>query len=295
LHARILLCRHREIDIFSGSENVIFYLCGQVTVQHCVSLVPMLVELGFLYILCKIIAVYAKMISITHKEVIMNRAELKKQAKQELRGNWGWATVLGLVMLLINGVLYGRDLKEYTVSLASGNLTTWSKSASSLASSGGKIALSFISGFFMLSLVITFLNLTRGRKFNLGKAIFAVFTDGRFIPELLNYLFNSIFTYLWTLLLVVPGIIKGYSYALTPYIVNDMVESGKEVKMTTGITESRHLMSGYKWQLFMLDLSFIGWYIVAFITLGIGLIWVVPYVQTTKANFYRQLAGDQFR
>ncbi|WP_255409569.1 hypothetical protein [Lactobacillus sp. ESL0228] len=41
----------------------------------------------------------------------MNRAELKKQAKQELRGNWGWATVLGLVMLLINGVLYGQDLK----------------------------------------------------------------------------------------------------------------------------------------------------------------------------------------
>lgn len=56
-------------------------------------------------------AVYAKMMSITHKEVIMNRAELKKQAKQELRGNWGWATVLGLVMLLINGVLYGQDLK----------------------------------------------------------------------------------------------------------------------------------------------------------------------------------------
>lgn len=235
------------------------------------------------------------MMNMSYKEVIMNRAELKKQAKQELRGNWGWATVLGLVMLLINGVIYGPDLKEYTVSLASGDLTAWGKPTNFLANSGSKIALSFISGFFMLSLAITFLNLTRGRKFNLGKAIFSVFTDGRFIPELLNYLFNSIFTYLWTLLFIVPGIIKGYSYALTPYIVNDMVGSGKEVKMTTGITESRHLMSGYKWQLFMLDLSFIGWYFVALITLGIGLIWVVPYVQTTKANFYRQLAGDQFR
>lgn len=54
-------------------------------------------------------------------------------------------------------------------------------------------------------------------------------------------------------------------------------------------------MQGHKWELFVLDLSFIGWAILSGLTLGIGFIWLIPYEQATKANFYRNLAGDQFR
>ncbi|MBA1392397.1 DUF975 family protein, partial [Lactobacillus sp. XV13L] len=61
------------------------------------------------------------------------------------------------------------------------------------------------------------------------------------------------------------------------------------------ITASLQLMSGHKWELFVLDLSFLVWFILSMITMGIGFIWLIPYVQTTRANFYRHLAGNQFR
>ncbi|RMC38741.1 MULTISPECIES: DUF975 family protein [unclassified Lactobacillus] len=224
----------------------------------------------------------------------MNRAELKAEAKKELRGNWGWAACMGLIIVILNGLIFGYNIKDDIGNFQGNNVVEVVKPYVTNGTFFLGTGLGFLSGFFMLSMVITFLHLSRGHKHNLFKAVFSVFTDNRFIPEFLNYLCSYIFQNLWTLLLVVPGIIKSYSYALTPYIVSDLVESGKEVHATTGITESRRLMVGHKWQLFVLDLSFLGWYLIGLLTLGIGFIWIVPYVQTTKANFYRQLAGDQF-
>lgn len=54
-------------------------------------------------------------------------------------------------------------------------------------------------------------------------------------------------------------------------------------------------MNGHKWELFVLELSFIGWYLLGFVTLGIGLLWVVPYYNAVHADYYRALAGDQFK
>ena len=91
------------------------------------------------------------------------------------------------------------------------------------------------------------------------------------------------------------GIIKAYSYSMTPYIVKDMVASGKQVSATDGINASKELMKGHKMALFIFDLSFfLGWNILAAITCGIGYLWVTPYYQTAKANFYRHIAGDKF-
>lgn len=231
----------------------------------------------------------------------MIRAELKSEAKKQLRGNWGWAVWFGLVMLIINAILFGSNYSSYVKTAndfndALGNANAGSFFDPSIWAGrlGTGSGMSFLGGFFMLSMVITFLHFANGQKFSISKGIFSVFTEGRFVPELLNYLLSYIFQYLWTLLLIIPGWIKSYSYALTPYIVSDMVESGKEVGPTTGISESRKLMDGHKWELFVLDLSFIGWEILAFLTLGIGFIWLAPYIQVTKANFYRNIAGDQF-
>ncbi len=82
---------------------------------------------------------------------------------------------------------------------------------------------------------------------------------------------------------------------MTPYIVSDMVASGKTVQATSGITASRKLMDGHKMELFVFNLSFLGWFIFGLITLGIGFLWLVPYYQTSRANFYRALAGNQFK
>ncbi|MCF1778573.1 DUF975 family protein [Lactobacillus jensenii] len=79
---------------------------------------------------------------------------------------------------------------------------------------------------------------------------------------------------------------------MTFYILEDMHKAGKEVGVTEAITKSRQMMKGHKFQLFVLDLSFIGWGILATLALGIGWLWLVPYIQTTKAEFYRKLAAN---
>lgn len=85
------------------------------------------------------------------------------------------------------------------------------------------------------------------------------------------------------------------SYSMAPYIVKDLAEAGEDIAPTEAISESRKLMDGHKGELFLLDLSFIGWAILATIPLGLGWPWLTPYYQATKANYYRQLAGDQFK
>ena len=95
----------------------------------------------------------------------------------------------------------------------------------------------------------------------------------------------TVFTFLWTLLFIIPGIIKSYSYSMTYYVLCD--HPGYTAK--EAITESRKLMQGNKMRLFCLQLSFIGWFIVGLLCLGIGLLWVMPYYKAAEAEFYQDL------
>lgn len=102
---------------------------------------------------------------------------------------------------------------------------------------------------------------------------------------LVTGLLQTIFLFLWSLLLFIPGIIKGYSYALTGFVMYDFDISGEEA-----ITKSRELMNGYKWKLFCLRLSFIGWTLLAtFFTFGIGAIFLAPYMAAAEAEFYAEV------
>ncbi len=97
---------------------------------------------------------------------------------------------------------------------------------------------------------------------------------------------KDLFLFLWGLLFFIPAIIKGYSYRMVPYILADHPEmSGTEV-----ITMSRQMMNGSKWRTFVLDLSFIGWYLLSALTLGIlGIFYVAPYKSCTDAELYQTL------
>lgn len=95
----------------------------------------------------------------------------------------------------------------------------------------------------------------------------------------------SLFIALWTLLFIIPGIVKSYSYAMAYYIKLDH----PEYTPTEAITESRKLMRGNKMRLFCLHLSFIGWAIVCIFTLGIGMFWLIPYMNAANAEFYQDL------
>lgn len=220
----------------------------------------------------------------------VTRKELKDNAKQSLRGNWGWAIIVFLITAIIFGIFTGAGhwLDETYINYDGTNIFY------QFASPIGSILL-WIGSFIGLSRNIAFLELRDDQKEEKPyMAAFSVFTENRFGPELINFVLVSIFTFLWTWLLIIPGIIKAYSYSMTPYIVKDMVASGKQVSATDGINASKELMKGHKMNLFIFDLSFLGWNILAAITCGIGYLWVTPYYQTAKANFYRHIAGDKF-
>ena len=102
-------------------------------------------------------------------------------------------------------------------------------------------------------------------------------------------LLQAVYTILWSLLLVIPGIIKSYSYAMTSFILKDE----PEMKNNAAIEKSMAMMEGNKMKLFMLDLSFIGWAILCIFTLGIGLLFLQPYVAISRAAFYEDLKAQQ--
>lgn len=129
-------------------------------------------------------------------------------------------------------------------------------------------------------------NLREGNEFALPSLIEGYQNDFKrlFCTLGLKYLY----TCLWTCLLIVPGIIKGYAYAMTEYIMED----DKEIENNAAIEKSMAMMEGHKMELFLLDLSFIGWCLLAMLTFGIGLLWVAPYQYTARAAFYEDLKAE---
>lgn len=101
---------------------------------------------------------------------------------------------------------------------------------------------------------------------------------------MLIYLYTS----LWTLLLIVPGIIKSYSYAMTYYILRDE----PDLKFNDAIEKSMRMMDGHKFDLFYLQLTFIGWGVLCILTLGIGIFWLVPYMQAAEVHFYEDVKAE---
>ena len=98
--------------------------------------------------------------------------------------------------------------------------------------------------------------------------------------------FRDLFTVLWTLLFIIPGIVKSYEYQMIPYLLADNPQMTKE----QAFEESKHMMQGQKWKAFVLDLSFIGWNILSALTLGIlGIFYVQPYMDATHAALYEAL------
>lgn len=123
-------------------------------------------------------------------------------------------------------------------------------------------------------------------KVELGD-LFKGFTED-FVGNFLTGLLVTLFTFLWSLLFVIPGIVKGYSYSMALYIKTDHPEyTAKQC-----IDESRKMMNGHKMELFLLQLSFIGWMFVGALCLGVGTLWVNAYMQTATACFYEELKNQ---
>lgn len=119
------------------------------------------------------------------------------------------------------------------------------------------------------------------------KAEFSQLFDGfrNFSESLLAFLLIFLYTTLWALLLIIPGIIVALSYSQTFYLLADK----KHINGIDAMNKSKKMMYGFKWKLFCLIMRFTGWFILSILTLGIGLLWLVPYMQVSFANFYKDI------
>lgn len=111
---------------------------------------------------------------------------------------------------------------------------------------------------------------------------------GRWGHNMWGTLLMGIFTFLWTLLMIIPGLVKSFAYMLTPFILVD----NPELSANEAINLSKKMMKGHKFDLFFLELSFIGWILLGVLTLGIGYFWLVPYIYTTVAAFYQDVKSE---
>ena len=146
----------------------------------------------------------------------------------------------------------------------------------------GTVALLLLSGPMTLGLTLLALNAARGEDVSVNR-LFDGFKN--FGSALWLHISNGLLIFLWTLLLIVPGIIKTFSYALSFHVLKDHPElSANEARKRSMV-----LMSGNKWRLFCLRFSFIGWWLLCLLTLGILSFWITPYQNTAIAEFYISL------
>ena len=191
----------------------------------------------------------------------MNRAELKAAAKEQIKGKIGILFVITLIIGLISG--------------AAGAILSFIP--------GGSIGASvIITPAFMISIIRVYLNVVKGEQPKVSDA-FSGFDDF-WAAFKVNFLVG-LFTFLWSLLFVIPGIIKALSYSMSLYILAE--NKGKPALEC--INESKAMTEGHKAELFVLGLSFYGWLLLCGITFGIAYIWVGPYMQATYINAYNSL------
>ncbi|MGL5381287.1 DUF975 family protein [Clostridium sp.] len=199
---------------------------------------------------------------------MLTRIELKRKSKDQLRGNWGKAIVATLIVTLITslGVTVSRFFED----------------GSGITITTDLIAI-FFGGVFTVGLSKFLLNFTDGAdKANISDILsgFSIY-----FKTLGLYLLYGLIVCIGCILLVVPGIIFSLMFYQAFFILAEDNEKG----IIQCLKESANLMKENKLDFFVLQLSFIGWIIISILTLGIGYIWLQPYMSLTEANYYLEL------
>ena len=181
----------------------------------------------------------------------MTRAELKSAAKEQIQRKIGLYFVMSLI---VSWIILACSFIPF-----------------------GSIASFVIAPAFSLALCMFFLKLTKGEEVSVVDVFAGFNKTGRALW--LNILI-SVFTFLWSLLLVIPGIIKAYAYSMPFYVLAD----NPELTASETLAKSQSMMRGHK-----MELSFIGWYFIVGLTFGLAAIYVAPYMHATIANFYNSI------
>lgn len=209
---------------------------------------------------------------------MLQNSKIRKKALESLDGNWGNAALMVVIYLASSIVITTLgDALLPTKEVTSGDIPVTVAPYSPFLN-----LLLLPMGF---ALTVMFLDLVRGGKLLAGNLFKYYKKQNVWAVTILS----GIYIILWMFLLIIPGIIKAYSYSMAPYIVKDNPEIGADA----AIRESMKMMKGYKMKLFLLDLSFIGWAILALLTLGLGLLLLEPYMYSARAVFYEELKAER--
>ena len=229
----------------------------------------------------------------------MEAKVLRSRARAVLAGHWGISVGVAALAALLGGLLTGSSFLpniSYQIPIRIPVL----EELSALLREGarmGRFTFSIRSGVFGLAAFIL------GGTLQLGYARFllkqhdgqeAEFNDlfsqfDRFGTGFAQHFLRSLYVALWSILLVIPGIMKHYSYAMTPFILAEH----PELTASEAIERSKEMMSGNRFRLFCLHISFIGWAVLCAFTFGIGNLWLTPYRQASVAAFYREVSGTE--
>ncbi|WP_294174861.1 YciC family protein [uncultured Clostridium sp.] len=202
----------------------------------------------------------------------MDTAQLKSRAKEQIRGKWGVA---------IGTVLFANIILEVDFAYR----VTSELGAEGLSYSINLIAL-LLGGVISVGLCRFLLNMATGREEARFDNLFSGFNI--YLKTLGLNILITLAVVAGTLLFIIPGIIVSLMFSQAFYILSE--DPSKSI--TQCISESVNLMTGHKWELFHLELTFIGWWLLAVITLGIAALWVSPYQKLTEANFYLYLKNN---
>ena len=239
--------------------------------------------------------------------------DFREIARDALRGRWGLAVITGLVASLLGasisvnngngvGTVGGGSNADAVTDVSYANIQTSVNQI--IHSDWFQSILPFLMGLIIVMVAWTLISLVLGGAVTLGYAQFNLNLVDENDPQfgdLFSHIrrlwegfcmqfFQGMMVFLWSLLFVIPGIIASYRYSMTPYILAENME----LSVMEAIAESKKMMRGNKFRLFCLELSFIGWDILAVLTLNIGDLWVHPYREAARAAFYREISEARY-
>ena len=253
------------------------------------------------------------------------RRMLKDGAKDFLRRHYWKAFVVCLIVIIVNGGSESTSGSKVNLNFFNNNsnnnsvieqqlidreivLSSDNKVFNGFLNMIGKsspilvIATSTLAFFTLLFIILT---ITIGYALTVGQSrfflrgfkedvsvsnLFSVFNRDEYFGVVKTMFVKDVYNILWFFLFIIPGIIKAYEYSMVPYILS------KDPNIATNdvIKMSREMTNGHKWEMFVLDLSFIGWDLLASLLFGIGFIFLRPYKESTRAKLYNVLSHEDF-
>ncbi len=222
----------------------------------------------------------------------MESKQIRTRARENLAGNWPLAIAVAAVAFVLSGLIHGSsfipnidspEIRKVLGFLTNQRITVGMWTFSFRGGIFGLVGF-LIGGTIQLGYTQFLLKQHDGRGGEFSD-LFSQFH--RFGQGFAQYFLRSLYVLLWSLLMVIPGIMANYSYALTPYLMAD----NPTLSATEAINQSKELMDGHKADLFLLDLSFFGWFLLSALTANLGFLALNPYTNAARTVFYRNLVG----